>query len=854
MAVQLGDSEFSKELPRYLTRFSGRESEIGVLRGLIEQDLERLVTVTGPGGVGKTRLMVEALAPYANQLGGSPVVFVDGAAVSEPGELLMALALQLDLEQLGDETVGGQLSEFLADRPMLVVLDNMEHLLGASPEVARMLQACPRLRVFVTSRAPLRISSERLVSLEPLSTTSEKGTDLSPAAALFSDRAQMARPILRTSELHGPTVDAICERLDGLPLALELAAARLRMLSLEALLALLTRQLEVLGGGAVDTAERHHTLTRAISWSYDLLSADEQWLFRRLSVFPESFSLEMAEAICVAHNPEGTHRAGALDLITTLFDHGLLQEARDHRGGKARFRMLYSIREFARDRLERSNELEPVLEQLTASVAEFVTAQSASLIGPRQSEAMEALASESAVIRLVHERAIERGDPETSLSLIGQLWRFWANRGLFQDARDLIDRSFQGRVVEPTPLWAAALRGGAVIAEIQSDWVAARKWGMESLEIWEALGDRTQMANAWIDFGNVHSSAGELDVARSSYERAEALAIEANNERLAFIANGSLANLALRQGRITDAIARYETIVPICRQSGDQWMLATLLSNFGIALVRIGDRPRATTLLQESLLIYRQIGDEAGTASALNNLDEALGDELIGSGLAREALEIALRLDAPYLIAPANLHLGVAAMRTGDLRAAGAFLSTALRNFQLADNPIFSCEAIELIAEVMEASDPAAAARLLGGTAGYRASNGIEWEGYHASRAKQLGRRLARRFGEARYAELLESGANMGLHALVIEALTLASTVAPAPGKHAQSDPALPALTARELAVLRLMAGGKTDREIGQELFISPKTANRHVANIFAKLDCHNRTAATTRAHLLGLL
>ena len=297
MAVQLDVFGASNELPRYLTKFTGREAELGDLRALIEQETERLVTLIGPGGVGKTRLMVEALDPVVRRPNSPPVVFVDGAAVADARELLTALAAQLNLEQLGDETVGGQISEFLADRPSLIVLDNMEHLLAASAEVAALLRACPRLRIFVTSRAPLRVSSERLIPLEPLPTVRESESALSPAAALFIDRARMARPTYRSSDLNMPTVEAICVRLDGLPLAIELAAARLRLLSPEALLALLTRQLAVLGGGAVDTAPRHHTLQAAIAWSYDLLNEAEQRLFRQLGVFPESFSLELVESV-----------------------------------------------------------------------------------------------------------------------------------------------------------------------------------------------------------------------------------------------------------------------------------------------------------------------------------------------------------------------------------------------------------------------------------------------------------------------------------------------------------------------------------------------------------------------------
>ncbi len=854
MAVQLDVFGASSELPRYLTRFTGREEELCALRTLIAQDAERLVTLIGPGGVGKTRLMVESLGPVAAQSAGPPVIFVDGAALAEPCELMPALAKQLDLEQLGDETVGGQLSEFLADRSVLVVLDNMEHLLTASVEVAALLRACPKLRIFVTSRSPLRISSERLVLLDPLATTTPADGEMSPAATMFVDRARLARSIYRTDTLNPETVDAICARLDGLPLSIELAAARLRLLSPEALLALLTRQLAVLGGGAVDTAPRHHTLQAAIAWSYDLLSEPEQQLFRQLGMFPESFSLEMVETICFGGSPVDERAAMAVDRLTALFDLGLLQPAGAESDEQVRFRMLVSIREFARDMLGKSGELEPALDRLTEAIRAMVNWHADQLTGPRQAASMAALAAESATIRVVLERAIERNDSETSLSLIAGLWRYWTNRGLFQEARNLIDRALAGQTIEATPLWGAALRGGAVIAELQSDWPAAKTWGDASLDIWEALDDRSRMSSAWIDRGNVHSTAGELSEARAAYERAEALAVDANDDRLAFIATGSIANVALRQGRMNDAVARYDSIVATCRQAGDQWTLATLLSNFGIALVRIGDRSRATTQLQESLLLYRELGDEAGIVSALTNLDEALGDAVIGSDLAREGLEIALRLNAPYLIAPANVQLGVGAMRDRQFRAAGEYFSAALRNFRLADNPIFTCEVIELIAELVEPHDSATAARLLGGTAAFREAGNIGWHGYHAPSAKQLDRRLERSLGEARYAELRALGAVLDVHALVIDALTAVSTTDAATGDRIPGIVAAVSLSTRELAVLRLMVLGKSDREIGEELFISPKTVNRHVANIFAKLDCHNRTAATTKAHQMGLV
>lgn len=853
MAVRFDELPLTAGLPVYLTGFTGRERETAELHKLLGRVDERLTTITGPGGVGKTRFAVHSIAVWQDAQMPAIIVFVDGAALVSGGALMPALAQSLGLEQLGDESSGGLISEFLADRPALIILDNLEHLLDATLDIAALLRACPGVRIVVTSRTPLRLSNERLFPLEPLPTGGTADGNWSAAADLFRDRARLIRGSNEWEPSSHATIEAICARLDGLPLAIELAAARLRVLSPEALLALLTRQLAVLADGPVDATSRHRTLVAAISWSYALLDEDEQRVFRLLGVFPESFSLEAVEAVCFATLPAGERTAKTLDRLTALFDQGLLQLAGPGDGDDSRYRMLVSIRDFAWDRLLESGQRDAAENELAHFVVRLAEARALELTGPRQGEAMTALAVEAANVRAVFDWAAAHADADVGLRLVAALWRFWANRGLLIDARDHIDRVMTGRPVETTTVFGAAARGAAVIAEMQTDWPAARDWNAVAIAIWEALGDTANLSLSWIDLGNIESSTGELDRARAAYEQAMGFARAAGDERIEMVARCSIGTIALRQGRQREAAEQFEQAIPYFRRRGDQWVLATALSNLGIALDILDRRDESILVLRESLVIRRALGDDFGITATLNNLAGAMGLEGSAPDYLEESLAIALRLDAPDLIGPVTQHLAVVAMRRGDPRAAGEYFTTSLRNFQLADSPIFAAETIELVAELIETADPEQAARLMGGTSAIRASRAVEWRGPFSDQARQLEARLKARLGSQRYTELHEQGSELDTHALGVEALM---AVYRRTGESAPPQaPAAPAsvLSVRELMVLRLLVDGKSDREIGAELFISPKTVNRHVTNILAKLDCRNRTAATAIALKMGL-
>lgn len=853
MAVQLDDFADSSELPCYLTRFTGRERELAELRALIDRTEARLVTVAGPGGVGKTRLVVEALA--GEPVPGRPApIFLDCAPLNQGDEVLPALALRFGLEQLTDRSSGELLSEAIAGEAVLVVLDNMEHLISSSLELGALLRACPGLRIFITSRTPMKLSHERLMVLEPLPVATNGNTEWSSSATLLLDRAALAGATFPNGDPPTAVIESICARLDGLPLAIELAAPRLRVLSPEALLALLTRQLTLVGSGPIDSSARHQTLHAAIAWSYALLDEDDRRLIRWLGVFPESFSLDLAAQLCFPNMPDAIREPHTLDRLSELFDQGLLQRAGGEVVGQVRFRMLVSIRTFANEQLIESGELELAQARLATICEHLVARLEPELTGEHQGDAMNLLGAESATIRAAFDWAANHNATETGLRLVAGLWRFWANRGLYQDARSHIDRVFAGVVPESTPVWGAALRGAAVIAELQTDWAAARTWGASAISIWEALDDPAQLARSWVDLGNASSSTGEFAEALAAYERANTYAVNAGDLRMETVARCSAGNVALRQGQPAKAVAEFEIALPRMRALRDQWLLAMTLANYAIALIRLGQHKQAIAHLNECLVIRNDLGDESGRAMALLTLEEAIGEAELGGSRTREALEIAQRIGAPDLIAPANVNLGARALQDGDTRLAATYLSAALRAFQAAESPIFASETIDLIAELAEARDPALAARLMGGAAAVRSARSVEWEGQHAPRSKALEKRLERALGEDVAASQRQAGAEMEFHALTIEALLLAQEQ----GRERETAPGAGVpridLTARELMVLKLIVDGRSDREIGAELFISPKTANRHVMSILAKLDSRNRTAATARAMQLGLV
>ncbi len=527
-------------LPLQRTRFIGRERELTELRSMLAGGA-RLVTVTGAGGSGKTRLALQVAAAGLDDARGG-VIFVPLAPVQEPALVAATIALAAGVRELKE----------LRDRDALLVLDNFEHLLPAAAEVSTLLSLAPELKILVTSRARLRLSGEREYALDPLPSAD--------AAELFLDRARAVRPDLRSHAAVG----AICERLDGLPLALELAASRVKVLDLSLLLERLARSLPVLTGGTRDAPERQQTLRATIGWSYALLEEPLQRAFHRLAVFPGSFSLEAAEVVARTD----------LDQITALVDWSLLRPS-----GAGRFLMLETIREFAREQIEGSSEWNEVRDRHLGFFLQLVERAEPKLTGPEQRQWYDRLVAENDNVREALAYACESRDGERALMLAGTIWRFWWNRGRLAEASLWYERAFAiGQDASPTAR-ARGLFGMALMADAGGDLERGRSLCEEAADVFRRIGDTRRLVLALTHLAGAYAYSGDT-------QRAAAM----NDEAL---------DLADRSGDIRGA--------------------AVVRSNLGLFLIG-GDRRRAGALLERALEDFRSVGDTYGTANCLVNL------------------------------------------------------------------------------------------------------------------------------------------------------------------------------------------------------------------------------------------
>jgi predicted ATPase/class 3 adenylate cyclase len=632
-------------LPVQPTALIGREREVVAVRGrLLEPDM-RLLTLSGPGGIGKTRLALQVAAEVLEAFS-QGVFFVNLAPLSATEVVLPTIAQTLGVTEAGGQPLRETLHAFLRDKQLLLVLDNFEQVLDAASVVAELLAACAQVRVLVTSRAALHLRGEREFAVPPLALP-----DTSPlpplerltqygAVRLFIERAQDIQPAFAVSNETAPAVAAICVRLDGLPLAIELAAARVRLFTPPALLSLLSHRLGVLTGGARDLPARQRTLRATIDWSYALLTKEEQTLFARLAVFVGGWTLEAIEAVCSA---DGT--LDALGGVESLLAKSLLGQTEVE--GEMRFVLLETIHEYARERLEVSREAEAVHRAHATYFLALAEEAETRLKAPRHTAWLERLEREHDNLRAALRWAREGGEAELGLRLAGALWLFWYKHGHLSEGRawleDLLARAELGEKVVQPAVRARALLWASTFATEQGDYGRAAALYEESEALCRELGDTWGLAWSLNVRGEIARRQGDYTGALTLHEKSAAL-FRLLDERwgIAMVLN-NLGAMARDQGDNVRAAALYEESLAMAREIGDTWSIAMILGNLGEVACDQGDYERAVALCDESLSLFRDLGEERGMAHALTYLGVVArerGDDERALALYKESLTL----------------------------------------------------------------------------------------------------------------------------------------------------------------------------------------------------------------------
>jgi predicted ATPase len=640
-------------LPAPTSALVGRDKELAAAKELLLRDDVRLVTATGPGGIGKSRLALEVARELSDAFPGG-VYFVPLAAVKDPGLLAFTIVRTLGIRETANQSAADTLREYLQNTlraPALLLVDNFEHMVEAATTLSGLLAVTPHLKLLVTSRAALRVHDEREFPVPPLALPDsrsklsiEKLQEYS-AISLFVQRAAAAKPNFALTEENAPIIAEICARLDGLPLAIELAAARIKLLSPAAMRSRLASSLQLLTGGARDLPARQQTLRQAIDWSYDLLSEAEQRLFRRLSVFLGGCSLEAVESVCDTKQDLGVD---VLDGMASLVDKSLVRQT-EQADGETRFMMLETIREYARGKMSESGEEAATRRSHAAYCLVLAEEAAAENAEENQPGWMERLEIESENIRAALDFLIETGNAEWGLRLGVALFRFWERRELLTEARQWFGKLLNIPAgAAPLTLRVRALFCAGVLASEQRDYPAAVELLSKSLEIARELGDARSVAVSLNALAVVAGERGDLPGARALFEEsleqwrglADAHAVARGLSNLAGIAN--------LQHDGPRARALYEESLATFRALNDRSGVAWALNHQGDVARDQGDSAAASALYQQSLADFRELGDGQGAGGCLadlGNLAREQQDYGAANALYRESLGIFRELD-----------------------------------------------------------------------------------------------------------------------------------------------------------------------------------------------------------------
>jgi predicted ATPase/class 3 adenylate cyclase len=721
-------------LPVQPTPLVGREREVAeVCERLLSPEV-RLLTLTGPGGTGKTRVGLQAAADLLENFGDG-VFFVTLATLTDPGLVASTVTRALGVAESGEKQPEDALREFVRDRELLLLMDNFEQVLEATLLLEELLAAAPRLKILATSRATLRLYGEHEFPVPPLDLPDpayppppERLTQYE-AVRLFVERARAVKPDFSVTNENAPAVAEICVRLDGLPLAIELAAARIRLLPPRAMLARLGSRLKLLTGGARNLPERQRTLRGAIEWSYELLTPEERTLFARLAVFAGGRTLEAIETIC---DPEG--ELDTLDGVESLLEKSLLRQE-EGLGGEPRFVMLETIHEYAREKLYESGEAEELSGLHAAYFLAFAEEAEPELEGPDQVSWMERLEADHDNFRAALSWLLEVGQAESALRIGGALWRFWKSRGHLSEGRRWLSEGLAAGETAPAGVRARALLVLGDLDVTQGDYPQGEEELEASLALCREAGDRRGEALALNLLGFIASE-------RNDPERAEKL---------------------------------LEECLALGREAGTPIEIHNALNALAVVAALRNDHARASVLQEEGLGMARAAGDVRGIAVHTNNLGLralARNDFERAEALLREARELFLKLGDLLNASIADLNLGNLALARNDLDLAEKQGLKVILDLQERAEVWGIDGALDVLGSVAASrGEIRRAARIWGGVAGYRDARDIPWPPDEREMIEPHIEAARTRLDRAAWEEEWERGRSMSLDQTVDYAL-----------------------------------------------------------------------------------